>query len=109
MTPSRSYLEVIAEDIRDKAKIMGDGYKVLNEKLDRKFGEAEARFDKFEQQTNSNFKTVFDYLSRIDDELKDIKNEIKKLKEELKNKADLDRLETLEIRVTRIEGEMAHR
>jgi len=92
------YFEVVVEDIKDKLGVIIEGQTIISE-----------RFDRFEQQTNSNFQTVFDYLSRIDDELKDIKDEIKKLKEELKGKAELVRLETLEIRVAKIEAEIAHR
>ena len=90
------YFEVVVEDIKGKLEVIIEGQTVASE-----------RFDKFEQQTNSSFQTVFSYLSRIDDELQEIKNEIKKLKEELKGKAELVRLETLEIRVARIEEEMA--
>ena len=82
------YFEVTVEYIKDKLDVIIEGQVVMNERFERKFDEAEVRFDKFEKQTEnnfktvfefidatkSNFKTVFDYLSRIDDELKDIKD-----------------------------------
>lgn len=105
LTLRRDYLESVAEQIRDNVKIIGEGYKALDEKLDRNLIEIKKEF----AEVHSSFRTVFDYLSRIDDELKDIKSEMKKIKEELKSKADLDRFEALESRVFKIEEELAHR
>ena len=65
-TLSRNYLEVVAEDIRDKFKIIGEGYKALDEKLDRRFKETDEKLDRQFKETQSNFRTVFNYLSRID-------------------------------------------
>lgn len=114
-TLRRDYLEVVAEDIREQVKTIGEGHKMLNEKLDRNLVEIKKEFTRADNESknlraemNSNFKTIFDYLSNIDEELKEIKNEIKTLKESLKNKADLIRLETLELRVEKIERELAH-
>ena len=117
-TLRRDYLEVVAEDIRDQVKAIGEGHKMLDEKLGRnlieikkEFGIVQSNFKtvfEFQTQTGNNFKTVFEYLSNIDDELKAIKNEIGDLKEKLKNKADLVRLETLELRIDKIERELAH-
>ncbi len=49
------------------------------------------------------FKTVFGYLSKIDDELQDIKSELAQIKSELSKKADLDYIKKLEQRVNKIE------
>ena len=65
-TLRRDYLEVGAEDIRDQVKIIGEGYKAMDEKFDRKFTDLSDNLLKFQSETRSNFKTVFDYLSRID-------------------------------------------
>ena len=108
-TLRRDYLESVAEQIRDNVKIIGEGYKALDEKLDRNFAGLSNDLIKFQNETRSNFKTVFDYLSRIDDELKDIRIEMKKMREELKSKTDLVRFEILESRVLKIEEELAHR
>ena len=102
-TLRRDYLEVVAEEIRDQVKTIGEGHKILNEKLDRNLEEIRKEFE----TVHSSFQTVFDYLSRIDDELKEIKNEMKKFKEELKSKTDLVRFEELESRVLKIEAELA--
>ncbi|MBI3589723.1 MAG: hypothetical protein HY093_04930 [Candidatus Liptonbacteria bacterium] len=68
-----------------------------------KFDGLEGKFDSFQEETRSNFRSVFDYLSRIDDELKFIRREIEDLRKTLTAKADLERLETLERRVQKIE------
>ena len=86
------YFEVVVEDIKGKLEVIIEGQTVASE-----------RFDKFEQQTNSSFQTVFSYLSRIDDELKLIRREIEDLRKTLTTKADLERLEILERRVQKIE------
>ena len=114
-TLRRDYLEAVAEDIREQVKTIGEGHKILDEKLDRNLDEIRKEFTQvgdnsksFRAEMDSSFQTVFGYLSRFDDELKEIKDEIRKLKELLKNKADLVRLETLELRVEKIEKALVH-
>jgi predicted nucleic acid-binding Zn-ribbon protein len=73
----------------------------LGGKIDRNYQE----FLNFRKETNDNFKVIFEYLSRIDDELRSIKIEIRELKNSLSKKADLERLEVLERRVIDVEKE----
>ncbi len=108
-TSRKDYYEVTMEYIKDTVKVVAEGQKTMGEKIDRDFTGLSNNLIEFQNETRSNFKTIFDYLSRIDDELKDIKNEMKKIKEELKNKVDFVRFEALESRVLKIEEELAHR
>ncbi len=96
------------EYVKDTVQVIAEGQQAMGEKFERRFNEADVKFNKFAQETQANFKTVFDYLSGIDDELKEIKNEVVDLKEKLKSKTDLIRLETLESRVEKIEKELVH-
>jgi len=106
-TLRKDYYEVTMEYIKDTVQVIAEGQQAMGEKFERKFDELSGDLNEFKQETRSNFKTVFEYLSNIDDELKAIKNEILDLKERLKNKADLVRLETLELRVDKIERDYA--
>jgi len=71
----------------------------MNSKFDGLRGEMNLKFDK----VDNNFKTVFEYLSKIDDELQFIKLELTQIKSDLKKKADLDYLKILEKRINKIE------
>ena len=74
----------------------------MNLKFDGLRGEMNSKFN----EVNSNFKTVFEYLSKIDDELQDIqiiKSDIKETKQELSNKSDLEYVKKLEQRMNKIE------
>ncbi len=72
----------------------------LNTKIDRNHKE----FTEFRVEANSKFDTILKQLFNIDDELQFMKSEIMELRMEFKKKADLDRLEALEKRVTRLEA-----
>jgi len=60
----------------------------------------------FRDETKNNFKVVFEYLSRIDDELQDIKKEIKEIKIILDKKAEIKIVLDLEKRVEKLEKEL---
>ena len=64
--------------------------------LDSKVDSLDSKVDSLGEEMRSNFKTIFEYLARIDDEVRDIKKE-------LKNKADKKDLESLEKRIARVE------
>src|SRR3989338_6033753 len=66
------YFEVVVEGIKDKLGVIIEGQTVISEKFDRKFDEAAVRFDKFEQQTNNNFKTVFSFIDKTEDDFKTV-------------------------------------
>lgn len=117
---SSEYIGVILEDINSKFDVIKEGHSVLSEqikKLDKKvdrnhqefveFGEEiNGKVDSIETETKSNFQTVFDLLSNIDDDIKDIKSEIVEIRKILTNKADLDRVDALEKRVKIAEAEL---
>jgi uncharacterized phage infection (PIP) family protein YhgE len=89
---------VILEDMRDEIKIVAEGHSVLQNgiyELSKELGGELSNFGKeltsvkkeltsfrkefneFRNDTKDNFKILFEYLSRIDDEISDIKNELK--------------------------------
>lgn len=106
----RDYFGVVLEEINSKMKLTQEGYGLLSvqiNKLDAKIEknhiEINARLDNSVNETRNNFKTVFKYLSNVDDELKQIKAEITEIKKD--NKTDNNRLQALEARVINLEKE----
>ncbi len=66
----------------DNISILEESHQALKNKMDGKFDGLEQRFDKFEKETGDNFRSVFEYLSRIEDEIVDIKQGLKRLQKE---------------------------
>ena len=64
---------------------------------------SDEKFDRFEADVKSSFKSLADYLFRIEAEIMEMKDEIKNLRKSLKEKADVGRLEVLENRIKVIE------
>jgi predicted nucleic acid-binding Zn-ribbon protein len=111
---TQNHSGVLLEEMNSKIDIILEGHTGLNKKIDTKIdglreemnskfdnlhGEMNSRFD----EVNSNFKTVFGYLSKIDDELQDIKSELAQIKSKLSKKSDLDYVKKLEQRMNKIE------
>ncbi|MBI1754772.1 hypothetical protein HY250_04050 [Candidatus Azambacteria bacterium] len=96
-TASRDQFGVILDDINGKFDVMVEGQRSL-----------EQRFVSFKKDTESNFKQVFHYLSRIEDELMSIKADIADIKKTLTQKVDKDRVVLLEERVAKLERQLAH-
>ena len=100
-----SKLDLLLEghsDLNNKVNVLDDKVNVLDQKVGRNYQEMNLRFD----GVDSNFKTVFEYLSKIDNnlhELKFIKSELAQIKSKLSKKADLDYIEKIEQRVNKIE------
>lgn len=104
----------ILEDISGKFSAISEGQSMLAERMDRqevrmdrleiKVDNLETKVDNLEINMNSKFKTVFDYLSRIDDELQDIKKEMERLS---LTKADKVEIKELSYRVSNLERELA--
>lgn len=101
---------VILEDINRKFDVVVEGHGVLSQKIDRveerlssEMGEFKSEMGDFKKSTEGNFQTVFQYLSRIDDELISIKAEIAELKKMLTKKVEIERVMVLEKRVAKIE------
>lgn len=106
---TNEYFGVILEDINSKFDVIKEGHLDLSEqikKLDQKVDRNHKEFVEFRSETESNFKTVFELLSNIDDELKDIKSELADIKKTIHNKADLDIVFNLEKRVKVLEAEV---
>ena len=108
-----SNMKLILEDHTGLDKKIEGLDKKIDTKIDGLQGEMNLKFDglrgemnsKF-NEVNSNFKTVFEYLSKIDDELQDIqiiKSDIKETKQEHSNKSDLEYVKKMEQRMNKIE------
>lgn len=96
----------ILEDIRGMFIALAEGQKILTERVDRvetKLDNFEIRIDNLETNMNSKFQTVFDYLSRIDDEIQDIKSRLEKLHT---NKAETKEVNELAQRISHLEKEL---
>lgn len=78
----------ILEDINDKFTVMVEGHNMVVERMDR-----------METEMRSSFKTVFEYLSRID-------SEIQEIKAELSQKAQIKEVRELQSRVLKLELEL---
>ena len=110
---------VLFEDMNHNLKFLAEGLQTLDRKIDGVNENLTARLDKFEKQTNDNFKTVFtfmdkternfktvlEYLSKIDDEITDVKRELTEVK---KLKIDETRVLSLERRVEFLESEISY-
>ena len=107
---TQNHSGVLLEEMNSNLKLVLEGHAGLDKKIDGLRGEMNSKFDglrgemnlKFDKVDN-NFKTVFEYLSKIDDELQFIKLELTQIKSDLKKKADLDYLKILEKRINKIE------
>lgn len=80
---------------------------VILEDIKGKFDFLIERQDASEEKNKNNFKLVFQYLSRIEDELMSVKAEIADIKKTLTQKADKDRVALLEERVAKLERQLA--
>lgn len=109
---------MILEDINGKFDLMIEGQKASEKKLEKRIGSSEMKLERkidelktefvyFKNDTESNFKQVFQYLSRLEDELMSIKTDIADIKKTLTQKADKDRVALLEERVAKLERQLA--
>jgi chromosome segregation ATPase len=94
------YMGALSEDFKHQLSGVAEGVTMLGEQVNR----LETKVDNLETNMNSKFKTVFDYLSRIDDELQDIKKEMERLS---LTKADKTEIKELSHRVSNLEKELA--
>ncbi|MCK5460140.1 hypothetical protein KAI52_03430 [Candidatus Parcubacteria bacterium] len=109
---SKDHFTIILEDVNSKLNGLVEIYSSLNEKvdnLDQKVDRNHQEFIEFKNETKSNFQTVFNLLSNIDDDIKDIKSEIIDIRKTLTQKADLDRVDALEKRVKILEIKLLER
>ncbi len=94
----------ILEDLSDKFSIMIEGLSMVNQKFDTFKIEITERIDSLEETMRSNFKTVFDYLSRMDEDIQQIKSDFANLKV---SKADETEVAQMKIRIANLEYELA--
>lgn len=91
----------ILEDINEKFSIMIEGSSMTNQKVDGLDQKVDTFKNEITETIKSNFKTVFGYLSRIDEEIQQIKLELENLKA---SKAEVSQMK---IRVANLEYELA--
>jgi hypothetical protein len=94
----------ILEDINDKFSVMIEGLSTVNQKFDTFKVEITERIDSLEKTMRSNFKTVFDYLSRMDEDIQQIKSDLANLKV---SKAEEAEVAQMKIRIKNLEYELA--
>lgn len=96
---SRDQQTAVLEDINSKFGLVLEKVSGLDEKIDANHQE----FLEFRDRTDENLKVALEYLFRINEEIQDMRAEVKDLKKLLKDKADLDRLESMEKRLIKLE------
>ena len=94
----------ILEDINDKFLIMIEGLSTVNQKFDIFKIEITERMESLEETMRSNFKTVFDYLSRMDEDIQQVKSDLVNLKV---SKAEESEVAQMKIRIKNLEYELA--
>lgn len=121
----RDQYTVVLEDVRRQFGVITEGFSGMNKRFDglekkvdnnhKEFLEFRGVMIKFKDEmtdfkseTNGNFKAVFEYLSKIDDEIQSIELDIADLKNTLKNKADLDRITQIEKEIVIIKRELVY-
>ncbi|MCX6766429.1 MAG: hypothetical protein NT170_01435 [Candidatus Moranbacteria bacterium] len=73
---------MVLEDVRDDFKVIAEQHTDIMKKiggLDDKVGSLEGKLDNFIVETRDNFKAVFDYLSRIEDDFVALKEKVEEL------------------------------
>lgn len=93
--------------ISEELSALNEKFLVLDGKvfaLDGRVSSLQGDFIEFKSETKSNFKTVFEYLSRIDDEVEDIKKKLDKMD---KNSIKREEFEKLQERVYSLEKQIA--
>ena len=90
----RDQYTVVLERVETKVDLLAEGQSSLRQEMYGRFESLEGRFESFQTETRNNFKKVFEYLSRIEDELVEVKNKAEKLE---KNKIDKNDKEYLSL------------
>lgn len=115
---------VILEEFREIFKGLGEGQKILSEQMGRmegrmdrmegKVDKTEGRMDRMEGKVNdmqsemrSSFKTVMEYLARIDTEIQEIKAGLSQKADEKEVRELRDRVLKLELELVSIRNSIA--
>jgi len=93
------------ENRMDGFEIRFDNLETKVDNLEVRFDNLETKVDNLEKDTRSSYKTVIQYLSRIESELAEIRIELKRLED---NKADKETLAAFEKRIIKIERDADH-
>jgi len=112
----RDQYTVVLEDVRRQFGVITEGFSGMHrrfDKLDKKVDNNRKEFLEFrnemtglKRETNSNFKTSFEYLSKIDDELQLMKVEIADLKVIFKDRVELKRVIKMERQMVIMQGQI---
>lgn len=116
----RDQYTVVLEDVRRQFGVMREGFSGVNKRFDRldkkvddnhkeflefkgvmigfksEMTDFKSEMTDFKNETNSNFKSIFEYLSKIDDKLQLMKIEIADLKIIFKDRVELKRVIKME-------------
>jgi len=112
----RDQYTVVLEDVRRQFGVITEGFSGMHrrfDKLDKKVDNNRKEFLEFrnemtglKRETNSNFKTSFEYLLKIDDELQLMKVEIADLKVIFKDRVELKRVIKMERQMVIMQGQI---
>lgn len=105
----RDQFMVVLEEIRCQNKVFGEALGIFREEFHDFKKEVKEEFADVRGEMRSNFKTVFDYLSRIDDEIQSMKAELKELRAIYVDKKYDTKFSEFEIRLKKIELELSTR
>jgi len=87
---SESSVKVLLEDIRGEIKLVAEGQAGLRQEMNKKFDGLQKEMNEGFADMRSSFKSIFEYLSRVEDELVEIEVELRNFK---KVKVDYGSLE----------------
>lgn len=110
---TQGQMMAILEDVNSKFDLILEQFSIFQENMDGMRQEIRSNHDEFlvfrkemlgfKDETDKNFKAVFEYLSKIDDEIFSLKNEFSELKVLLAGKAELQRVIDAEKRLAKLE------
>ena len=92
----KDHYTVALEDVTSQLKFVAEMQQATNDKLDGFIVETREKFAEYDEK----FETIFDYLSRIEDEIVNLRAEVNEVK---KGEFDVVRIEKIEERLTQIE------
>ena len=90
-TFSATEVGVLIEDMQNGIQVIGEQYGDLKKgikEIKSELGEFKDEMGEFRNETKANFKAVFDYLSRIEDDFVALKEKVEKLDNEETNSKD---------------------
>ena len=109
MTKEKDHMVIILEEMRSEFKIFGELLMGFGEKLEDVKKKGDATFEELGKvkieivEIKGDIKEINSRLDNIEEEIKSIRMDFDLVKNELKRKVDVEYIEKIEERITRIE------